>query len=108
MSSVTARRWRWGLFDPRRNDVTFAGFARGIGGDGARGSRERAIARAVSRIFDHYPARPAPSDDIDAGPLDAGPPDAGALPSADGAADAGPAGDAGARDAGTGDAGPLP
>jgi hypothetical protein len=91
-----------GLLDPELSEVTFAGFARDIGG--GPGSRRREILTAVASIFDQYPARPLPSESPDAGApeVDAGTPDAGAS-----SPDSGLSGDAGAGDAGA-DASPSP
>lgn len=81
---VDRTTWVVGLLDPERSEVAFAGFARGVGD--RPGSRWREISGAISRIFDRYPARPAPRDGSDAGALDA---DAGAARANGGAADAG-------------------
>jgi hypothetical protein len=73
-----------GLLDAELAEVTFTGFARGIGS--LPGSRSRQIASAVNRIFDSYPARPGAAGDAGAPVLDAGAP----------ALDAGDAGDSAA------------
>lgn len=100
-----------GLFDPALDDVPFAGFVRGIERGGRRGSRERQIVRAVARIFDRYPARPAPAPNVDAGTADPDAPDAGSLLPDGGPPDAeapNDTADAGVTDAGAGDAAPPP